>query len=75
MPANSFRASLRALPRGSKRVITIAVDVASVAVALLVTLLVQRDAAGALPNGVALFSGLRCWLLCRFFWHSAFIKT
>ena len=51
MSANSLRVQLRALPRSVKRGITIAIDVSSVAAALLVTVLVQNDASGSLLQG------------------------
>lgn len=50
MKKNSFRNTLRRLPRNIKRGITITVDVVSVAAALFVTVLVQQDAAGTLPQ-------------------------
>ena len=53
MRSNSIRVSLRAFPRSVKRTITILVDVASVALALLVTLLLQRDA-GSPQHGTSL---------------------
>ena len=53
MRSHSIRVSLRAFPRSVKRTITILVDVASVALALLVTLLLQRDA-GSPQHGTSL---------------------
>ncbi len=58
MIANSLRAHLRALPRSAKRVVTISVDVASVAAALLVTMLVLADSVASVPNGRAAIFGL-----------------
>ena len=51
MSASNVRAYLRELPRSTKRAITIGVDVASVAAALLVTVQIQPDAAAMVSGG------------------------
>lgn len=58
MLANNVRQRIRALPRYTKRAITILVDVASVVLALLVTLSVQRDAGGGGFHGAGVLFAL-----------------